>query len=205
MGLFSALLSGATMAQDQAPDPEGFEGAPFQAFLESDYAERIRREALQRSMVLHEPACVEVPMFEVTETWPVEPIVMGEGDIAPTEGMWRERISRTACEETATENMVHTFTGEGQRSFLLIRGDTEANLETQLRLINDARDAAAADDNALGCDIIRFTETQVLNRYGNDRWQERWRADACGNDVDLEILFESGPELATTYTISAAR
>ncbi len=201
LGLTTAPLA-AQPAQDES---DAYESAAFQAFLESEFANRLRREALQRSMVLHQPGCVEVPTFSVRRTWPVSPIVMSEGDVAPTQGMWRERLSSTACEETVIENVVHTFTGDGQRTFLLVRGRTEASLETQLTLINDARDAAAADDSAMGCDIIRFTDTYVTGSYNDGRWQERWIADACGDEIGLNVLFEPGVGPEPTYTISGAR
>jgi len=188
----------------QAPD-DGFGAPAFQSFLGSEFADRLRREALQRSIGLHEPGCVEPIDFAVTDTWPVAPVAIGEGDIAPTEGMWRERLAVSVCEEPVIENLVHTFTADGQRTFLLVRGRTEASLPTQLALINDARDVASGDDNGLGCDIIRFTDTHVVTRYGDGRWLERWNADACGEDVDLDILFVPTLDAEPTYSISAAR
>jgi hypothetical protein len=204
--VFLGVAAAPALAQEpgQAPTQSAYDTPAFQAFLHSDYANRLRREALQRSMVLNQPECVEEPDFQVTDTWPVTPIIMNDGDIAPTSGMWRERVESTACEETATENMVHTFTADGERTFLLVRGTTEADLETQFAIINDARDAAAADDNASGCDIIRFTDTSVSNRYNDGRWRERWVADACGHEVDLDIVFEPREGQAASYTISAA-
>jgi hypothetical protein len=192
------------MAQEITSPTEGFSSPSFQSFLASDYAQRLRREALTRSIILHDPECVTVPEFEVLDAWAEGPVEIVEGGATPTTAIWRERLSMTACDETAIENMVHTVTEEGQRTFLLVRGRTEASLETQLVLINDARDAAAADDNAFGCDIIRFTDTVVRSRYGAGRWQERWFADACGEEVALDILLEPGLDGATTYTISAA-
>jgi len=200
--LFFGLWGTTAFAQPVVADD--FESPAFQAFLESDFAVRLRREALERSMILHEPGCVEPMVFDVTRTTQVSPITMGEDSIAPTEGMWQERLSRTACEETVTENVVHTFTAEGQRSFLLVRGRTEASLETQLTLINDARDVAAGHDIAFACDIIRFTDTSVTNDYGDGRRLERWQVDACGEAIDLDVLFNAGSQSEETYTISAA-
>jgi len=207
MAVFLGLAAAPALAQsaEEAPPADAYESPAFQAFLTSDYANRLRRETLQRSMVLNQPECMEEPTFHVTDSWPVLPIVMYEGDITPTAGVWRERVESTACDETVTENMVHTFTADGERTFLLVRGTTETDLETQFALINDARDAAAADDNAAGCDIIRFTDTSVANRYNDGRWRERWVADACGEEVDLDIVFTPNEGGAATYTISAAR
>jgi hypothetical protein len=210
MTVFLAVLAAPATAQTAvdggAPTtPQSAYGSPtFQAFLESEFADRLRREALQRSVILHNPACVDVPTYEVLDTWPVTPIVMNEGNIAPTSGMWRERLQSTACDESAVENMVHTFTTEGQRTFLLVRGRTEADLDTQLTLINDARDAAAAADPASGCEIIRFTDTAVANRYNDGRWRERWTADACGEDVDLDVMFEPQEGEPASYEIEIA-
>jgi len=204
MAVFLGIAGAPALAQELSGGDEGFDSPTFQSFLGSEYAGRLRREALERSIILHQPACVETPDFEVIGTWPVSPIIMTDGAVAPTEGMWRERLTNTACEETVTENLVHTFTSDGQRTFLLVRGRTEAELETQLTLINDARDVAAADDNARGCDIIRFTDTSVSTRYGDGRWQERWTVNACGEEFDLDILLEAHEGSATTYSISAA-
>jgi len=206
MAVFLGFAAAAAVAQSADPAPESAYDSPtFQAFLSSEYADRMRRETLQRSMILHQPSCVDVPAFEVTETWPVAPIIMSEGDIAPTAGVWRERLESVACEERSTENMVHTFTSDGQRTFLLVRGTTDADLDTQLTLINEARDVAAADDNAAGCDIIRFTDTSIANRYSDGRWREHWTASACGEDVELDIMFHPHEGATPTYEISAAR
>ena len=205
MAVFLGFAAAPVMAQEALEAPESAYDSPaFQNFLSSEYANRMRRETLERSVILHQPACMEVPTFEVVETWPVEPIIMGEGDIAPTAGMWRERLESTACEETSTENMVHTFTEEGQRTFLLVRGRTEADLDTQLGLINDAREAVANADAASGCDIIRFTDTRVANRYNDGRWREQWEAAACAEDITLDIMFEPQDGGAANYTISLA-
>lgn len=206
MAVFLGCAVAPALAQEGARAPEdAFDSPAFQAFLTSEYADRLRREALQRSMILHQPACVEVPRFELLGTWPVTPITISEGDVAPTTGVWRERLISTACEETATENLVHTFTSEGQRTFLLVRGTTEADLDTQLALINEARDVAATDDDARGCDIIRFTDTSIANRYGDGRWLEHWTANACGEDVVLDIMFQPHDGEASTYEITPGR
>lgn len=206
MAVFLGFAAAPAAAQSADPAPETAFGSPaFQTFLSSEYADRLRREALQRSMILHQPACVEIPRFEVLGTWPVAPIVISDGDVAPTAGVWRERLVSTACEETATENLVHTFTSEGQRTFLLVRGTTDADLDTQLTLINEARDVAADDENAAGCDIIRFTDTSIANRYGDGRWREHWTANACGEDILLDIMFQPHEGAAPTYEISPAR
>ncbi len=203
LALIVAVLSLGLPAQAQieTEEVEGFDNPEFQTFLSSEFMDRMRREAIQRSLVLHQPDCMMLPEFEVTGTWPIAAAVMAEGALTPTEGMWRERLVTTACDETETENMVHTFTGEGQRSFLLVRGNTQTDLTTQLALIGEARDVAATHDNARGCDIIRFTNTSVSTRYSATHWMERWRADACGGRVRLDITFNSDAGSATTFSI----
>ena len=204
---FLALMavSMAFMASGATAQSWDAYGTPaFEEFLQGDLVNRLRRETLQRSLSLHQPSCVETPTYEVIDTRPVTPIVMPEGAVVPTEGMWQERLSGSACEEPFVENLVHTFTENGQRTFLLARGRTEATLETQLTLINDTRDVAAGHDNARGCDIIRFTDSMVANRYGATRWMERWTADACGGTIRLEVLFDADDSGRQTYTIRMA-
>lgn len=163
--------------------------------------DRMRREAIQRSMALHQPECMMVPEFEVVETIPISDAVMPEGIQIPLEGIWQERLSTTACEETATENMVHAFTDEGQQTFALVRGTTRASLDTQLTLIGEAREIAATHDYAEGCDVIRFSDTHVATQYTESYWEERWDADACGRRVRLDITFTSDAGSVQTYNI----
>ena len=66
------------------------------------------------------------------------------GAALPSQGIWRERLLTTACGETAVENMVHTFTEQGQRSFILVRGTTETDLATQLGLIVEEQESECA-------------------------------------------------------------
>ncbi len=202
LALMAAVMSllgpPAAHAQNMAQEIAGFDNPEFQTFLESDFMERMRRSAIQRSLTLYQIDCLEPPQFQVTDTWPISMVTMTEGALTPTTGVWRERLSSTACEETQTENMVHTFTNEGQRTFLLARGSTEADLATQLALVGEARDAAATHDNARGCDIIHFTDTAVSTRYSDTRWMERWKADACGSPVRLDITFSSEAGLGQT-------
>lgn len=198
--IVAAVMAAPAAAQEG--DVAGFDSPEFQAFLGSDYMDRLRRENIQRSMVLHLPECLDLPEFEVVETWPVDPVEMVAGTSLPIRGMWRERLLSSACGESSVENMVHTFTEEGQRTFMLIRGTTRTDLQTQLALIGEAREAAASHDDAEGCDIIRFTNSSILNEYGPTHWGERWQADACGRSVRLDIAFNSVAGSETSYSIS---
>lgn len=204
---FLALISAvfclfAGPAPVLAQEPDDFQSARFQTFLASDFMERMRREAIQRSMILHQPDCLESPVFEVVESRPYSPVHMPEGIDLPLEGIWQEQVVTTACEETATENMAHTFTEAGQRTFALSRGTTEAPLETQLTLVPAAIETANTHDYADDCDIIRVSDTSISTRYTRTRWLERWEMGSCGRTIRLDIMITYNSDSTTTYAIT---
>ncbi len=180
---------------------EGFNAPEFQSFLGSEFMERMRREAIQRSMALHQPECLELPAFELVSSEPYDRIVMPEGIEVPLEGIWVERVRTTACEETVTENMVHTFTDAGQQTFALVRGTTEADLNTQLTLVPAAIEIAETHSYAAECDIIHVADSHVSTRYTRTRWMERWKASSCGETIRLDIMLTTASDSTTTYAI----
>lgn len=198
-----AVLLGALAPAASAQSGDDAYGTPaFEAFLESHLMERLRREAVQRSISLHAPECVTIPELELVGTRPVEPVSMVESAVTPTRGIWQEQIFATFCEETAVENMVHSFSPEGQRTFLLARGRTRAQLETQLGLIGIAIEMAMSDNAAEGCDIGRVADTYVIEEVTDHDWIERWEVQACDRRIDLDIAFDSSSPRGTTFDIS---
>jgi len=180
----------------------GFESPQFQTFLASDFMDRIRREALQRSMVLHQPDCMDLPEFEVIDTQPYDEVVMPDGIEIPLSGIWQERLTMSVCGSSATENMVHTFTEEGQRSFALVRGTTAASLETQLALVPEVVEIVLGDRRAEGCDVVRISGSAVTTEYSRSHWLERWNTNVCGTRVRLDIVLSSDTASGQTYSIS---
>lgn len=174
----------------------------FREFLASDYMQRVRREAAQRSMILHQPECFEIPSLELQETHLLSPMLFAQDAQVPNEGIWQERVVVHACEETAIENMVHAFTGEGQSSYLLARGRTRADVDTQISLIGEVVDAAMADDAAEGCDIAQISDTYVSEVHNDSRWLERWEVRACGRRIDVDVMFTTSRDDETTYELS---
>lgn len=174
----------------------------FREFLASDYMQRIRREAAQRAMVLHQPECFEVPTLELQETQLLSPMLFAQDAQVPNEGIWQERVVVQACEETSIENMVHAFTTEGQSSYLLARGRTRADVNTQINLIGEVIETAMADDAAEGCDIGRISDTYVSEVHNDSRWLERWEVRACTNRIDVDVMFTTSPDDETTYELS---
>lgn len=188
-------------AQGETEAPDAFGTPVFEAFQHGTLMQRLRREAAQQSMTLHQPTCFETPELELLETYPVSEISFVEGAVAPTQGIWRERVFNRSCEETATENFVFAFTSEGQQSFVLPRGRTRAGLDTQLSLVSIAVEMAMQTDAAEGCDVGRIADTYVSEEMNSERWQERWEVTACGERIDLDITFNSATANGTTYEI----
>lgn len=195
------MLSGGpgAFAQDTS---DVIDDTAFRAFLASDYMQRIRREAVQRSMVLHQPECFEAPALDLQETGLLSPMIFTQGAQVPNQGIWRERVEVLACEETSVENIVHAFTDEGQSSYLLARGRTRSDVNTQIELIGEVVEAAMADDAAEGCDIGRISDTYVSEVHNDARWLERWEVRACGSRIDVDIMFTTSRNDETTYELS---
>ena len=196
-----AQTEALTESQDTFAPNDGFESPQFQGFLSSDFMERMRREAIQRSMVLHQPDCLELPIFELVSSDPFDTVVMPSGMELPLQGIWVERVATTACEVSVTENMAHTFTDAGQRTFALVRGTTEADLSTQLSLVPAAIEIANTHEYAQECDIVRVADSHVSTRYTRNRWMERWEGSSCGQTIRLDITLTSSSDSTTTYSI----
>ncbi len=203
MLILAVSLMTASGATSQEPEPVTAYGTDaFNEFLDDYFMRRMRRETVQRSMALHLPECLYAPDLELLETTPLAPIRFAEGAQVPNEGTWQERVFSIACGETSTENMVHSFSSEGQQSFLLVRGRTRADVNTQLSMIDLAVATAMRDDAAEGCDIGRISDTYVTEEYSDGRWQERWEVRTCEHRVDLDITFDPDTDVGTTFAIS---
>ncbi len=201
MLVLAIMLGGGAGSLAQEPsDP--IDDTIFREFLNSDYMVRIRREAVQRGMVLHQPDCFETPTLELERTQLLSPMVFAAGRQVPNEGIWQERVFVQACDESAVENMVHAFTNEGQSSYLLARGRTRADVNTQIDLIGAVVEVAMLDDAAEGCDIGRISDTYVSEEYNDSRWLERWEVRACSHRIDVDVMFTTSEDNETTYELS---
>ena len=129
-----------------------------------------------------------------------EPVIMPDGALHATSGLWRVRYVVKRCGERATYNAVfHAREGMPPKWFLDLPGLTRASPKLYNRMKGTLQLMAGLNAGHPNCKDIRVKDTKPDGEYSSfdtktrvktKYYREKWVIDVCTNEIELEVGIE---------------
>lgn len=200
------MIAAPVLAEEEAPAAPSLSDQlkallpqAFNGYRDGDaYWDRLV-DGIKQSEASRPNPCREIGEVSLERTILHEMITMPDGAAHPDGGIWQERLVADRCGRTGVYNLLFIAGPEGAPELRpMIQGLSAAIPGDQGDIAalaaSEARERSGCESmQAVEAAFLQFIERPEGARSQAPLWAERWRAEGCGEQVDVLIALEQTP------------